>query len=250
LLAPIWKTIEAGIDNETYPVYLGPEEDKSDAVTTRLQHIRRLPAQFATQTSPLGSMLTGSEDTAIAKENQVEENLSTRARLLGTVLHRTLKQIANEGVPKWTAQRIEQLPIAWAAQLKEQGILASSTELDSLSKAIQLMLADPKGQWILQSHEQAQCEQALGYYQPEQNRTGTSVIDRTFVDQGLRWIIDYKFSKPPADQSEAQFIAKQTSAYQGQLRHYANLYKSLQDNPVRCALYFPQIPMFIEVEAE
>ncbi len=112
------------------------------------------------------------------------------------------------------------------------------------------MLADPKGQWILHSHDQAQCEQALGYYQPEQNRAGTSVIDRTFVDQGLRWIIDYKFSRPAADESEAQFIARQTNAYQGQLRHYANLYRSLQDNPVRCALYFPQIPMFIEVEAE
>jgi len=250
LLAPIWKTIESGIDDETYPVYLGPEEDKSDAVTTRLQHIRRLPGQFETQTPSLGSMLTGGEETAIATENPVEENLSTRARLLGTVLHRTLKQIANEGLAKWTAQRIEKLPTAWAAQLKEQGILASSVELRSLGDAIELMLADPKGQWILHSHKQAQCEQALGYYQPEQNRAGTSVIDRTFVDQGERWIIDYKFSRPAADESEAQFIAKQTSKYQGQLRHYANLYKSLQDNPVRCALYFPQIPMFIEVDAE
>ena len=250
LLAPIWKTIEAGIDDETYPVTLGPEEDKSDQLITRLQHIRRLPAKFETQTASQGSMLTGSEEIAIAAENQVDENLSTRARLLGTVLHRTLKQIANEGLTKWTEQRIAQLPTAWAAQLKEQGILASSAELDSLEDAIQRMLADPKGQWILHSHDQAQCEQALGYYQPEQNRAGTSVIDRTFVDQGLRWIIDYKFSRPAADESEAQFIARQTNAYQGQLRHYANLYRSLQDNPVRCALYFPQIPMFIEVEAE
>ena len=250
LLAPIWKTVESGIDDQTYPVYLGPEEDKSDAVTIKLQHIRRLPAQFEPQTASQGSMLTGSEEIAIAAENQVDENLSTRARLLGTVLHRTLKQIANEGVAKWTAQRISQLPTAWAAQLKEQGILASTAELDSLSNAIQLMLEDPKGQWILHRHDQAQCEQALGYYQPEQNRAGTSVIDRTFVDGGLRWIIDYKFSKPAADESQKQFIDRQTNAYQGQLRHYANLYKGLQDNQVRCALYFPQIPMFIEVDAE
>ena len=250
LLAPIWKTVESGIDDQTYPVYLGPEEDKSDAVTIKLQHIRRLPAQFEPQTASQGSMLTGSEEIAIAAENQVDENLSTRARLLGTVLHRTLKQIANEGVAKWTAQRISQLPTAWAAQLKEQGILASTAELDSLSNAIQLMLEDPKGQWILHRHDQAQCEQALGYYQPEQNRAGTSVIDRTFVDGGLRWIIDYKFSKPAADESQKQFIDRQTNAYQGQLRHYANLYKGLQDNQVRCALYFPHIPMFIEVDAE
>ena len=250
LLAPIWKTIETGIDSETFPVHMGPEEDKSDGVTTRLQHIRRLPAQFKSQPPALGSMLTGGEETAISTENQLEENLSTRARLLGTILHRTLKQIANEGLIKWTAPRIEQLPNAWAAQLKEQGILASSDELNSLSNAINQMLADPKGQWILQCHGQAKCEQALGYYQPEQNRAGTSVIDRTFVDQGIRWIIDYKFSKPKAGESEAQFRTKQIGAYQNQLRHYANLYKGLEDNPVRCALYFPQIPLFIEVDAE
>ena len=250
LLAPIWKTIEAGITDEIYPVYLGEEKDKANAVVTKLQHIRRLPAQFESKSPSLGSMMSGNEELSTTTEKLAEQNLSTRARLLGTVLHRTLKQIANEGVASWTEQRITQLPRAWAAQLKEQGIIISSNELHSLSESIELMLADPKGQWILHSHDQAQCEQALGYYQPEQNRAGTSVIDRTFVDQGLRWIIDYKFSRPAADESEAQFIARQTNAYQGQLRHYANLYRSLQDNPVRCALYFPQIPMFIEVEAE
>jgi ATP-dependent helicase/nuclease subunit A len=250
LLAPIWKTIKAGIANESYPIQFSPEVDKSTKALIKLQHIRRLPAEFKAQVPSTGSMLVTSEETQATAESQTDENLSIRARLLGTVLHRTLKQIANEGVAKWTAQRITQLPTAWAAQLKEQGILVSSAELDSLSNAIQLMLEDPKGQWILHSHDQAQCEQALGYYQPEQNRAGTSVIDRTFVDQGQRWIIDYKFSKPADDESEAQFIAKQSRAYQGQLKHYANLYKGLEDNPVRCALYFPQIPMFIEVDAE
>jgi ATP-dependent helicase/nuclease subunit A len=250
LLAPIWTSIEAGITDESYPIELSPEVEKSEKAVTRLQHIHRLPAQFIAQVPSTGSMLVASEETPTTAENQTEENLSTRARLLGTVIHRTLKQIANEGVDNWTTQRIQQLPTAWAAQLKEQGILASSDELGSLSDSINRMLADPKGQWILQNHPQAQCEQALGYYQPEQNRAGTSVIDRTFIDQGQRWIIDYKFSKPAADESEAQFIAKQSRAYQGQLRHYANLYKGLEDNPVRCALYFPQIPMFIEVDAE
>jgi ATP-dependent exoDNAse (exonuclease V) beta subunit len=250
LLAPIWTTIKAGIIDERYSVELSPEAVKSEKAVTRLQHICRLPAQFKAQTPSTGSMLVASEETPSAAENHVEQNLSTRARLMGTVLHRTLKQIANEGVDNWTTQRIQQLPTAWAAQLKEQGILATNTELNSLSDSINRMLGDPKGQWILQSHPQAQCEQALGYDQPEQNRAGTSVIDRTFVDQGERWIIDYKFSKPAADESEAQFVAKQSRAYKGQLRHYANLYKGLEDNPVRCALYFPQIPLFIEADTE
>lgn len=254
LLAPIWKAIESGINDGIYSVHEGEERDTSQAVVTRLQHLRRLPAHFVSRSPSMGAIMTGSEETTTVSkgltEARDEQNLSTRARLLGTVLHRTLKQIANEGVVNWTAQRIEQLPIAWRAQLKEQGILVTGPELHSLGEAVKLMLADPKGQWILHNHEQAQCEQALGYYQPEQDRIGTSVIDRTFVDQGVRWIIDYKFSRPADGESEAQFIVRQTSAYQGQLRHYANLYKGLQDNPRRCALYFPQIPLFIEVDVE
>ncbi|MDG1820008.1 MAG: 3'-5' exonuclease, partial [Porticoccaceae bacterium] len=258
LLAPIWKTIEKGIDEQRYSVEQeidsdttkSKEKSSSPLPSASLNHIRRLPSEFKAQIPSRGSMLVNSEETQSVTENQTEQNLSNRARLMGTVLHRTLKQIANEGINNWPENRIDTMPSAWAAQLKEQGILATSEELASLSSAISTMLADPKGQWILHNHEKAQSEQALGYYQPEQNRAGTSVIDRTFIDQGLRWIIDYKFSAPAESETQSQFIARQTQTYQGQLKHYANLYKGLEKNPVRCALYFPQIPLFIEVDAE
>ena len=112
------------------------------------------------------------------------------------------------------------------------------------------MLGDSRGQWILQNHEQAQCEQALGYHHKESNHAGTSVLDRTFIDQGIRWIIDYKFSMPATGESEPHFIARQITTYQAQLNHYASLYLALEDNPVSCALYFPQMPLFIELEGE
>ena len=195
-------------------------------------------------------MTLGTEETQSAAGTQVDADLSLRARLLGTVMHRTLKQIANEGIDRWPEQRLQQLPPAWSAQLKELGILATSEELNRLSRALTTMLEDSRGQWILHNHEQAQCEQALGYHHRESNHAGTSVLDRTFVDQGIRWIIDYKFSMPAEGEPEQQFIARQISSYQAQLKHYANLYLALEENPVRCALYFPQMPLFIEVEAE
>ena len=74
---------------------------------------------------------------------------------------------------------------------------------------------------------------------------------RTFVHDGTRWIIDYKLSQPAEGESDAQFMQPSehclTAPNSG---HYATLYRSMQPNPVRCALYFPQIPMFIELEAE
>ena len=212
--------------------------------------MRRLPASFIAPAQSKDGMSLGTEGSQSVPLTAGDADLSIRARILGTVLHRTLKQIANEGIGNWSAHRLESLPRAWAAQLKEYGILASGDELSRLSAAVATMLADDQGQWILHNHNQAQCEQALGYHNRETNHAGTSVIDRTFVDNGIRWIIDYKLSSPTAQETEQQFIDRQTEAYRSQLKHYGTLYRKLESNPVRCALYFPQIPLFIEVDAE
>ena len=275
LLTPIWQTIETGLEQGLYSVIETEnratgetrETMKSQTVDATggstkamatLRHIRRLGADYRgsdySKTSAQNSLLTGGGETAAEIASSEDASLSNRARAMGTVLHRTLKQIANEGIDNWPSARLDQLPTSWAAQLKELGILARQDELENLLGAVQTMLADDRGRWILQPHKQAACEQALGYQYSDSGRIGTSVIDRTFIDEtiegSVRWIIDYKFSQPAEGESQAQFSGRQISAYSGQLNHYATLYRSLEPNPVRCALYFPQIPMFIELEAE
>ena len=251
LLTPIWKSIEAGLEQDIYSVQQSAAASNDDnKEVPSLRHIRRLEEPFQAPLRPDGSANLGTPETTAESSGDKDASLSNRARSMGTVLHRTLKQLANEGVEKWPESRIQQLPTTWAAQLKELGMLARPDELKSLLEAVSSMLADKRGRWILQHHEQAQCEQALGYRYSDRGHMGTSVIDRTFIDDGTRWIIDYKLSQPAEDESEAQFSQRQSSAYSAQLSHYAKLYRSMQPNPVRCALYFPQIPMFIELEAE
>ncbi|ETN92411.1 ATP-dependent helicase/nuclease subunit A [Gammaproteobacteria bacterium MOLA455] len=252
LLAPIWNSIEEGLNAGLYNVQQSTTEASGEQLKEipSLRHIRRLDAQFQPPPSPDSSANLGTPETAAESGVDADSSLSSRARSMGTVLHRTLKQLANEGLDQWPEVRINQLPVTWAAQLKELGMLATPDELQGILQAVNSMLADQRGRWILQRHEQAQCEQALGYRYSDRGHVGTSVIDRTFVDDGIRWIIDYKLSQPAEGESEAQFIRRQSSAYSAQLGHYAKLYGSMQPNPVRCALYFPQIPMFIELEAE
>jgi ATP-dependent exoDNAse (exonuclease V) beta subunit len=252
LLTPIWKSIETGLDQGLYAVQQSATElaDKDSKEVPSLRHIRRLDGQFQLPRRPDTSANLGTPESSAETGSDADSSLSSRARSMGTVLHRTLKQLANEGVEQWPETRISQLPATWGAQLKELGMLARPEELKGLLDAVTSMLADQRGRWILQHHEQAQCEQALGYRYSDRGHVGTSVIDRTFVENGTRWIIDYKLSQPAEGESETQFSARQSSAYSAQLSHYAKLYRSMQANPVRCALYFPQIPMFIELEAE
>jgi len=284
LLTPIWQSIESGLEQGLYSVIETDNAETSKSQTTdaagkvteakaSLRHIRRLDADYNgpdySKTSVKNSLLTGDGETATEITSSEDASLSGRARAMGTVLHRTLKQIANEGIDNWPSERLDKLPTSWTAQLKELGILVRQDELDNLLGAVQTMLTDQRGRWILQPHKQAACEQALGYQYSDSGRIGTSVIDRTFIDESIidevvnnetinnetvknsvRWIIDYKFSQPAEGESLTQFSRRQISAYSAQLNHYATLYRSLEPNLVRCALYFPQIPMFIELEAE
>lgn len=255
LLTPIWPILEAGLKEQIYTVQQSdaeatPDNNKPAKEVASLRHMRRLATGFSAPPRPDSSLSLGTAETAAESTTDNDSSLSNRARSMGTVLHRTLKQIANDGMQQWSVSRLQQLPLTWAAQLKELGMLAQPNELDSLLQALNNMLADERGRWILERHDQAQCEQALGYKYTDSGHMGTSVIDRTFIDDGVRWIIDYKLSQPAQGESEAQFISRQSRAYSAQLSHYAKLYRSMQPNPVRCALYFPQIPMFIELEAE
>jgi ATP-dependent exoDNAse (exonuclease V) beta subunit len=197
---------------------------------------------------PENMMGFGVEDKLTDESAQeASPDLDVRARHKGTALHRTLKQIAVEGLENWPLERRQQIPVGWAAQLKQQGIIATHTELETLSQSLETMLADEKGRWVLQPHTNHQSEYALSYHNKNTNRVMTSVIDRTFVAEGTRWIIDYKFSSPEASESLEDFAQRQTSQYQKQLNHYASLFERIDNKPVRCALYFPSIALFHEV---
>lgn len=264
LLAALWPSLKANLDNLSkgkehtemengiYQITELPEEEKTQKSkpnqVTGKNTLRRLPPQFNPTPMPENMMGFGVEDKLTDESaKKASSDLDVRARHKGTALHRTLKQIAVEGLENWPLERRQQLPVGWATQLKQQGIIATHAELDTLGQSLETMLADEKGRWALQSHTDHQSEYALSYYNKNTNRVETSVIDRTFVDEGTRWIIDYKFSSPEASESLEEFTQRQTSQYQKQLNHYAYLFKRIDSKPVRCALYFPSIALFHEV---
>jgi ATP-dependent helicase/nuclease subunit A len=73
--------------------------------------------------------------------------------------------------------------------------------------------------------------------------------DRTFVTaQGERWLVDFKFSQPVAEEALADEIRR----YESQLKDYAALLKRLDTSqgfmrPIRAALYFPWLDLLHEV---
>jgi len=171
----------------------------------------------------------------------------TAARCIGNVLHRVLQTIAKEGLEKWTLSRIKIM----VPQLRT-ALLGEGLPFDQIDDALHLTLAglqntleDPKGRWILSNHEESHAEYSLTLFL--ENRFIRNVIDRTFIENKTRWIIDYKTGRHEGKGLES-FLKRETERYEPQLRRYEALLKEYgETRPIRKALYFPLIKEWIEV---
>jgi ATP-dependent exoDNAse (exonuclease V) beta subunit len=160
------------------------------------------------------------------------------ARRIGTVVHRWLQRIAEDGLDGWNRAKVDAMVKVFRANLAAAGV--GEAELDAATKAVAQALAnaieDERGRWILGPHREAQSEYRLTTH--ADNRRRTFVVDRHFVEaDGTRWIVDYKTSRHEGSGLEA-FLDQERSRYREQLARYAGLFET----PSRLGLYFPLMP--------
>ena len=194
-------------------------------------------------------------------------------RYCGTVIHKALEIACVTG---WENFSIEtQLPL-WSVQLRQLGVSTNDIPvlLDIVKEALTLTLSDPKGQWILHNgYEGSVCEWQLSGMEAIVDRTSPRewVIDRSFIDQGVRWVIDYKSSIPEPGQDISDFLIQEASRYQPQLQTYHRAIVALEKgaldkgalekgslntgahnsrHPVRTALYFPRLAQFYPLQEQ
>jgi ATP-dependent exoDNAse (exonuclease V) beta subunit len=79
--------------------------------------------------------------------------------------------------------------------------------------------------------------------------TKTYVVDRSFIDKKeVRWVIDYKTSIKPEDQSEDLFIENLKTAHSQQLQRYAKLFSDFEDRPIKKAIFAISLNKLIMLE--
>ncbi len=166
---------------------------------------------------------------------------TNQAAQIGTLIHAQLEWLSLQ------AELPQDLSKHWRdisrSQLIQTGITPKDplfeSYLDKMIKAVELTLSDDKGRFILSRSQEADSELKLqslneGYSQ-------IKVIDRCFLDQGYRWIVDYKSSEPQEGESVEAFLQEQRQRYLSQLENYCQLFKRLEKRPQVAALYFPMI---------
>jgi hypothetical protein len=163
------------------------------------------------------------------------------AAAIGTVTHRLLAQVAQEGIAAWSAARAAGERTRIVVELAGEGVDSAVRDAaaDRVIEAMTRMLADERGQWIFaHGHEQAQSEWALATRGA--GATEHVSIDRSFVAGGVRWIVDFKTGRHEGGDPEA-FLAREVERYRPQLERYARIVYGLDPRPIRLALYFPLV---------
>ncbi|MGH8688649.1 MAG: UvrD-helicase domain-containing protein [Burkholderiales bacterium] len=177
------------------------------------------------------------------EEEQIEFSWAGEtARHVGTVVHRWLQRIAEDGLSNWSGDRVRQHREDFSRELVLKGVpppdLETATNLvaESLANA----LSDERGQWILGSQTEARSEYRLK--QIVDGKVKALVLDRVFRDQeGQMWVVDFKTSRHQGAEIE-RFLDRERDRYKGQLQRYQTALSR-----TRLGLYFPILRGWREV---
>ncbi|HEV8501509.1 MAG TPA: UvrD-helicase domain-containing protein [Casimicrobiaceae bacterium] len=163
------------------------------------------------------------------------------AAAVGTVVHRILAQLAMPGAIGVDAVALAAMRPRVDAELAALGV-RNDARVESSTRvldAIAATLGDAQGRWLFDgTHTEAASEAALSVADAE--GVVRIVIDRTFVADGVRWIVDFKTSRHEGGDL-AGFLARERVRHAPQLEGYARAIALLDARPIRLALYFPAL---------
>lgn len=227
MLAQLWPTVATQVRDE--PVPATPPAVEPPAMEPVLRRLAAPLAAAAVRPSPSSQEAESRPEFVWAGEAAIH---------VGTVVHRYLQRIADEGLDQWTPERVGALRAGFQVELALLGVEAreQGPASERVAAALARALTDPDGRWLLGPRTEARAELTLTL------RVGGVLehvrIDRTFVAEGRRWIVDYKTSQHEGGDAEV-FLDSEVERYAPQLERYARALGVLDGRPVQLGLYFP-----------
>jgi ATP-dependent helicase/nuclease subunit A len=165
---------------------------------------------------------------------------------IGTLAHRYMELIAQDGADVWPQDRIEALEGVMKRWLQARGYSndeagqGAALVINALAKT----LSSEQGRWVLAAREDSGHELAIARADGQQ--ISTSIMDRTFVDNDVRWVIDYKSVRLDENIS-APVLQQHAEGYRAQLERYAALFSD-EGLPVKKAVFFLALGKLVELE--
>ncbi len=237
LLARIWHAVEPEF-MEALKDYEGkdPERDAA-AARPRGVPLRRLVADWTPGPAPedidFKPPFDPSDPDSDDSGHPTFEWVTELQRRVGIVVHQVLQRM-------YAPDRLDFDEAMLRTALRQEGLAGERLDeaVSRARSALENTVADARGRWILSLHPGDERELALTTVL--NGRAQRYVVDRTFVFEGTRWIIDYKTSAHTGGDLEG-FLDNEQQRYRSQLEGYADVLQTLESGPVNLGLYFPML---------
>jgi len=238
--------ISVAIEDSQQQVLVGDDDEAATSGPCLPQIYRRLAADWHPPDPPVSIQAAKAEP--VEASDYIEFNWAGEdARLTGNLVHRLLQVIGDQGLENWTDSGGVSRQADWCRHhLASKGVQAEKADaiIARATRAIENCLASEQGRWILGNHEGARCEYGITTVVGSQPRN--LVLDRTFVADDTRWIIDYKTSSHGGGDLDG-FLRNEAERYREQLSRYKNAIAITETRPIKTALYFPMLDQLLEV---
>lgn len=179
------------------------------------------------------------------KNSENKDFVDTLATDVGILVHFYLQLIADSSISDWPTTRVQPLLPAMRRWFKQRHYDVRQTESGSkrVLACLEATLDSKEGRWILQERESTANEMAIEFTSIQ--AVSKKIIDRTFIEDGVRWIIDYKSVELDigTPESALKAIAKQ---YQKQLDDYEQLFKH-EGLPIKKAIFLSSIGKLVKI---
>ncbi|MDO8789641.1 MAG: UvrD-helicase domain-containing protein [Sulfuritalea sp.] len=165
-----------------------------------------------------------------------EDTADPLAAAVGTLAHAVLELIAADP-DAWSASRATERQPGFERWLASRGWSPADARAGAarVARMLATTLTSADGQWVLRRRPDAAAELALTKV-GSGGTAETRVVDRSFVENGVRWIIDYK-TADFGDAADGARMAAHAARFLPQLASYAALFAA-EGLPQRLAVFY------------
>jgi len=247
LLAAVWPALAAEFRDDTPPRASVPRPNVIEPVLSRFADgfdatdaMPRAACDLPGGAAP-GGLRDARDDAGFVRPEF--EWARWPAMQIGTLVHRRLRRIADDGLEAWSAAAIEASRDELRRELELLGLPpgAAVRAAETVVRALTAVLDDEHGRWVLGPHAEAASEVEVTV--ASGGRVERMKLDRTFVADGIRWIVDFKTGTHEGGDLDA-FLDAEVERYRPQLERYAAVLRELDPRPIRVGLYFPLMRAF------
>jgi ATP-dependent exoDNAse (exonuclease V) beta subunit len=256
LLQSIWPALEADFMRAT-PLSINATEASMIDVNQFKPQLQRLYSQeFTGNFLELNAEVAARKLSQYRSQNDVDTSLALKQSGLlveadlykncGILAHLYMQLFAKTDLQSWREYKLAQCQSAMQQWLMQQGhtakhALQGATQVQT---ALQTTLNSHEGQWVLQAHTDAVSE--LSLMQLTDDGVRSHVIDRTFIENGSRWIVDYKLTQLDQQLDGGMNLTLLAAQHRPQLERYASLFVD-EKLPIKKAVLFLSMGELVEL---